>query len=414
MKFSYKFSNLFGTVYRGGDLIFTPDGNTVISPVGNKISLFDLKNHKSETLPVESRFNFTTLDLSPNGISLLAANEDGEIVLISLISRSVLHKLRTNRTISCLKFSPDSKHFALTKEDNAFVYSAPGPYSREYNPFAMERVLKGAYNDTSCLAWSSCSRFLAVGSKDMSVRIYSLDKFTNFRVCALGGLSDACVGTFFEPSSLDCYSVSKGGHLLVWESSIGLEDLVPLTDDTIIESKKVKKTKPSAEPEEDDVEDTQEGQTEKTQTLSADEKESEASSRLIYKRAARHFLRDHLEGEKGSRPDLTCADYHQATKILCVGFSSGAFLLLSLPDCSLVHSLAISDQTIQSVRFNAPGDWIVLGCPDLGQLLVWEWQSETYVMKQQGHGSDMTCLAYSPDGSLMATGEFLLVYITVF
>ena len=52
MKFSYKFSNLYGTVYRSGDIVFSPDGNTVISPVGNKISLFQLKNHKSETLPV--------------------------------------------------------------------------------------------------------------------------------------------------------------------------------------------------------------------------------------------------------------------------------------------------------------------------------------------------------------------------
>ena len=85
MKFSYKFSNLFGTVYRGGDLIFSNDGNTVISPVGNKVwlpalkiflkrflcfqlTMFDLKNHKSETLPVESRYNFTAIDLSPNGV----------------------------------------------------------------------------------------------------------------------------------------------------------------------------------------------------------------------------------------------------------------------------------------------------------------------------------------------------------
>jgi len=52
MKFSYEFSNLYGTVYRTGDLVFTPDGNTVLSPVGNKISMFDLKNHKSETLPI--------------------------------------------------------------------------------------------------------------------------------------------------------------------------------------------------------------------------------------------------------------------------------------------------------------------------------------------------------------------------
>ena len=114
----------------------------------------------------------------------------------------------------------------------------------------------------------------------------------------------------------------------------------------------------------------------------------------MYKRAARHFLKDHLEAEKGSRPDLTCADYHQKTKILVTGFSTGAFLLFSLPDCSLVHSLAISDQTIFSVRFNLPGDWIVLGCPDQGQLLVWEWQSETYVMKQQGHGSTAALPVY--------------------
>ena len=329
----------------------------------------------------------------------MAANEDGEIVLISLISRSVLHRLRTNRAINCIKFSPDSKHFAITKEDSAFVYSAPGPFSREYNPFCMERVLKGAYNDTTCLAWSSCSRFIAVGSKDMSVRIYSLENFVNFSVCSLGGLSDSCVGAFFETNSLDCYSVSKGGHLLVWESNIGIEDLVPSTGDEGKKNQK-KNRKKNSEPEEDDVEDEQ---TEKTKTITAEEADTEIS-RVVYKRSSRHFLKDHLEAEKGSRPELSCADYHQKSKILVVGFSSGAFLLFSLPDVSLVHSLAISDQTISSVSFNAPGDWIALGCPDQGQLLVWEWQSETYVMKQQGHGSDMAAIAYSPDGAVLATG----------
>ena len=58
---------------------------------------------RSETLPVESRFSYTTADLAPNGISLLAVNEDGEIHLISLISKSILHRLRTNR--HCDSFS---------------------------------------------------------------------------------------------------------------------------------------------------------------------------------------------------------------------------------------------------------------------------------------------------------------------
>lgn len=52
------------------------------------------------------------------------------------------------------------------------------------------------------------------------------------------------------------------------------------------------------------------------------------------------------------------------------------------------------------------GDWVALGSSTLGQLLVWEWQSETYVLKQQGHMNNMTCLSYSPDGMYIATGGY--------
>lgn len=40
----------------------------------------------------------------------------------------------------------------------------------------------------------------------------------------------------------------------------------------------------------------------------------------------------------------------------------------------------------------------------LGQLLVWEWQSESCVLKQQGHFNSMVSLAYSPDGQYIVTG----------
>ena len=59
---------------------------------------------------------------------------------------------------------------------------------------------------------------------------------------------------------------------------------------------------------------------------------------------------------------------------------------------------------ISSIAINPTGDWIALGCAGLGQLLVWEWQSETYVLKQQGHANNMSCLAYSPDGQCIVTG----------
>lgn len=65
---------------------------------------------------------------------------------------------------------------------------------------------------------------------------------------------------------------------------------------------------------------------------------------------------------------------------------------------------SISDQSISSLSINNTGDWIALGCSGLGQLVVWEWQSETYAMKQQGHFNNMTCLDYSSDGQYIATG----------
>lgn len=65
---------------------------------------------------------------------------------------------------------------------------------------------------------------------------------------------------------------------------------------------------------------------------------------------------------------------------------------------------SISDNGIASVAVNNIGDWIAIGCENQGQLMVWEWQSQTYVLKQQAHASGISCLAYSGDGSFIATG----------
>lgn len=134
MKFNFRFSNLLGTVYRDGDLVFTPGGAALLSPVGNRISVYDLKQHRSRTLPVESRYNYTTLGLSPDGACLVGANEDGEVHLISMVSQTVAAKLRTHRRIRSIAFSPDGRHFALAKEAIVMIYRAPCPSNPVVNP----------------------------------------------------------------------------------------------------------------------------------------------------------------------------------------------------------------------------------------------------------------------------------------
>ena len=91
-------------------------------------------------------------------------------------------------------------------------------------------------------------------------------------------------------------------------------------------------------------------------------------------------------------------------ELLLVGFSNGVFTLYELPSITVLQSLSVSQHNLRSAAMNPSGEWLALGSSEVGQLLVWEWQSETYVLKQQGHLYDLNIAAYSPDGQLIATG----------
>lgn len=165
--------------------------------------------------------------------------------------------------------------------------------------------------------------------------------------------------------------------------------------------------------EEEDLED------EDVQAAAAPEVKADegvVDKRFYYTRIGRHFLRDVVKGDDGGdegtpagrsrkkKPDLTAADFNEDTKLMVTGFDEGTFLIHEMPEATLIHSLRISDQSIVSVKINGPGDWIAFGCRHQGQLLVWEWQSETFVLKQQGHVNNLACVAYHPDGATVATG----------
>ena len=77
-----------------------------------------------------------------------------------------------------------------------------------------------------------------------------------------------------------------------------------------------------------------------------------------------------------------------------------------MPSFQHVHSLSISySKSISSCKINSNGQWLAIASKELGQLLVWEWDSETYVIKQQGHFFDVNTVAYSNDGQIIASGS---------
>jgi len=68
--------------------------------------------------------------------------------------------------------------------------------------------------------------------------------------------------------------------------------------------------------------------------------------------------------------------------ILVIGQSNGVFSLYDLDTLESIHSFQISQNRIDSIAINAQADWVAMGSKEQGQLFVWEWQSETYILKQ--------------------------------
>jgi len=194
------------------------------------------------------------------------------------------------------------------------------------------------------------------GSKDRTGRLFSANPEEGFVPVTLTGHRDAVVGCYFAAGDREAFTVSRDGACFAWECS-SMND-----------------------------------------TLSDDEDEKEQGHAMgDWELSDKHFF-DHKHAK------ITSSAFHAPSGLLVVGMSSGVFALHQMPTFESLQMLSISQHPITAAAFNPSGEWLGLGCAALGQLLVWEWQSETYVLKQQGHFYDTNCLTYSPDGQFIATG----------
>lgn len=368
-------------------------------------------SNKSRTLALESRYNYTNIALSPDGSLLIAVNEQGDAYLISMVSCTVIHRHKFQTGVQCINFSPDGAYFAVARENLVLIFCAPGEITGEYNPFVLKRSFLGGYDDVTWLDWSSDSKLLAIGSRDSSTKICAVNYMQNFRTYNLSGHTDAIVSCFFESNSLHLNTLSRNGQLCLWECSMDPSDLIEADKPEAAPPARKRRApnafKGSDSESEDDIENNVEKQTVK-QDLEADQNEVKDGNvgkthPFFYKKLGRHYLANEPRKEKRDAM-LTAANYNRRTKVLVVAFSTGAFYLYELPDVNMIHSLSISEYPISAAVFNCTGDWVALASREIGQLLVWEWQSEQYIMKQQGHSSEMACIAYSPDGQYIATG----------
>ncbi|KAF7325915.1 Small nucleolar ribonucleoprotein complex subunit [Mycena kentingensis (nom. inval.)] len=352
------FSNICGTVYQQGNVLFMPDGNTLLSPVGNRVSVFDLVNNKSHTLPFENRKNIAAIALSPDANVLISVDEDGRALLVNFRRGVVLHHFNFKKSVKDIKFSPDGKFIAATHGAQLEVWRTPNHLAREFAPFVLHRTYTGHHDEVLSVQWAPDSSCFITTSRDMTARLFTLNPVEGFRPKTFAGHRDAVLGAYFSSDGESIYTVSRDGAVFTW------------------------KAKPADESEDDEPQ------------------ASTSTHKIANTRWGVH--KRHYFNQANTK--VVCTTFHAPSNLLVVGFSTGVFGLWEMPAFSNVHTLSISQEKISSVAINASGEWLAFGAKKLGQLLVWEWQSESYILKQQGHFYDMNTLAYAPDGQTIATG----------
>lgn len=384
MKSDFKFSNLLGTVYRNGNLTYTKDGKTLLSPVGNRISVFDLINNTSFTFDYQHRKNIKRIAINDQNTLLISVDVDGRAILVNFRTKQVLHHFNfKSNSVNDIKFSPDGKFFAIATGRFVQIWQISSSISedsnknnddnsdvnyndRQFAPFVKYRKHSGHFNDIISLSWSKDSRFILSTSKDMTTRIWSLHNSEASAKMSLAGHRDYVVNAFFSERQDIIYTLSKDGALLQWEYT--------------------RKPKNESDTESEDEEDEEEETNLELNKL---------SWRITKKNY--FFAGDHVT--------VKSSTFHPNSNLLIVGFSNGEFRLYELPSFVLIQQLSMGQNAINTIEVNNTGEWIAFGSAKLGQLLVYEWQSESYILKQQGHFDSMNALCYSPDGSRVVTAS---------
>ncbi|QDZ19435.1 WD40 repeat domain-containing protein [Chloropicon primus] len=361
---NFGFNNLLGSPYRGGNACFDGDGNdtSLYVGVGNRVAKTNLATTVTTVLKFEAESDIERIALRPDGRVLAVVDKLARLSLLNTSQNVVLHKLTLKGECRCMEYSPCGRYLAVGVGKVLQVWDCSVDMKKTFAPLRLHVQHGSAHDDLTTISWNSEGTYLACGSRDLGVHVFSRDKVKGFKGAVLTGHRDNPVLAQFtstkvgaagsEGSRQVLYTLSQDGKLMRWAF----------------------KPDGGGEGDEEDL------------------------SRGSWILAGKHFVE--RQGAK-----ITSCHLHPVSQTLVVGFKDGRFELFQMPDFTSIQSLSVSRDALSTAVINPASDLVAIGCAKLGQLLVWNWQSESYVFKQQGHFYDVLSLDFSKDGSQVVTGS---------
>ena len=434
---SYQFSNLLGIVHNTGRILFLKDDtNILLSPIGNKILCLDLKYGTSQTLPIEIHSNIDYIDITSDSKILIIVDILGYCLVVNFPKQIVISHFNFRSKINGMKISPNNKFLAVSINKGVQIFEMPN-LIKEYEPFVLYRKYTAFHNDKiTSINWSADSRFILTGSKDTNVRILNVFKIKGYYPFTFTGHKKKIITALFSHDMNRIYSISQDGMMLIWkfidERSEEFQkhlnfvkNIKPKKNFKYDKIFKKKKKNDDNKDNENDNNDEKEEKNDKIISLESEEDEksdeseeetndinnekeikyySEFEKKILKGRFILEKKEQFVTNSKVVMCEITQNIENEDKNILVLGLQNGSFSIYSMNNFENKYSLKISEAKISSLSINPSGKWIAFGSKYLNQLFVWEWKSETYIYKQQGHMNDINVIAFSPEGGQLASG----------
>jgi periodic tryptophan protein 2 len=256
------------------------------------------------------------------------------------------------------------------------------------------------------MSWSKDSSFILTGSKDMTVRLLNLNKIKDYSPFVFTGHKKSIINCMFSEDHHRIYSISSDGMLFIWKyipersdefkkrlnfmskiqnvSNLKVDDKdLDMSIDE--DSSKLENDKNSEENDCDDNED---------KSLYTIYENEISIGRYILEKKQQFTI-------KGK---ITKSQINETSRVFTICTDLGIFSIFDLETLENKYTIQITDSEISSLSISNDGLWIAMGSKFSQELLVWEWKSQTYIYKNQGHNYDISSLATSYNSTICVSG----------
>lgn len=193
-----------------------PNSNVLLSPVGNRVTYYDMDHNSSRCLAVETRKDIKYVKVSPDGKLLVLVDVEGYSICYDMERDKPLSHFRFKKEVCGLAFSPDGRFLAASFDREIRVYEKP-PLLKVMEPFVQVKKINTSHSeDITDLFWSPDSRFVCSTSHDCNVLMHSVFSLPSYVTQKFVGHRKRVLQVFWDGEMQRTYTMGKDGVLYIW------------------------------------------------------------------------------------------------------------------------------------------------------------------------------------------------------